>query len=144
VGIRNTPTQDADKRFNTVGIKLVRVGKRGETAYHPQDIAQFFKEISRIDPEAIILNHKKEMRSAKTVHAMATGSTMDYAKYLDLRTDNWGGPSEQRSRTMWMCYVASDSITPSLQVLRTDSRINQYLLNGNISMQFTKLLESNS
>jgi hypothetical protein len=69
---------------------------------------------------------------------------MDYKTFLDLRTDNWGGPSEQRSRTMWMFYVASDILTPSLQVLRNDNRITQYLSNGNISMQFTKLLDSNS
>jgi hypothetical protein len=127
-----------------VGIKLVRVGRRGETIYHPQDITQFFKELQRIDPTAIILNHKKDNNSAKTIAAMTTSPTMDYKTFLDLRTDNWGGPSEHKSRTMWMFYVASDTLTPSLSALRQDSRINQYLLKGGISMQFTKLLESNS
>jgi hypothetical protein len=144
VGVRQNTAQEVNRRFHKVGIKLVRVGKRGETVYHPQDILQFFKEIQRIDPTAIIMNHKKDSNSAKTIHEMATGPTMDYTKFLDLRTDNWGGPSEQKSRMMWMFYVASDHLTPSLHILRHDSRITQYLLNGNISMQYTKLVESNS
>lgn len=130
VGTKHTTAEEVKQRFHMVGVKLVRVGKRGETLYHPQDIIQFFKEVTRIDPKVIILNHKKEANSAKTANEMATGPSMDYTKFLDLRTDGWGGPSEQRSRTMWMFYVASDYITPSLHVLRNDNRINQYLLNG--------------
>jgi hypothetical protein len=143
-GARHTMTREVEHRFLRVGIKLVRVGKRGATTYHPQDIAQFFREIQRIDPNAIILNHHQDRGSAKTVEDMATGPTMEFAKFLDMRTDSWGGPSEQKSRTMWMCYIASDMLTPNLQVLRNDIRINQYLQNGNISLQFTKLEESNS
>ena len=144
VGESTKPSDIAAQRARTVGIKLVRIGRKGETTYNPKDINRFFSELTRIDPGAIVTNHSNDPKSATTAADMAKLTFMDYNTFLDMKTDAWGGPSENKARTVWMCYVATDVLTPSLQALRDDLIMRKYLGNGNINLQYTKLKESNS
>ena len=43
-----------------------------------------------------------------------------------------------------MCYIATETLTPNLRALREDKMMQQYLTQGHITLQYTKLLESNS
>ena len=144
VGSNDKPSDVAAKKAKMIGIKLVRMGTRGATGYHPKDLAVFFEELSQIDPGAIILNHACDPISATPVAQLAKFTSMDYKGFLDMKSDPWGGPTENKERTVWMCYAASDTLAPSLQALRKEPRMRKYLNNGNISLQFTKLKESNS
>lgn len=135
---------EAANRVNTVGIKLVRIGSTGTTGYIPGDVSHFFKILRRVDPTAIILNARKEKSSATTTEDMEKMNAMDYKGFLDMRNDSWGSPTENKSKTVWMCYIATDTMTPNLQQLRDDGEAQDYLRRGNIILQYTKLLESNS
>jgi hypothetical protein len=141
---KNKVIPDANQREMKLGVKLVQIGKKGTTTYHPQDITMFFKILAQVDPMAIILNHKKDIQSAMAVHDIATTPNMDYVKYLDMRTDGWGGPVENKTRTIWMCYIATETLTPNLRDIRENRMMQQYLNQGNVTLQYTKLQESNS
>jgi hypothetical protein len=134
----------ATNKTNTVGVKMVRIGKAGTTGYSPRDVSHFFTMLKRIDSTAVILNSRKEITSATTMEEMEQMKAMDYKGFLDMRTDNWGGPAEHKEKTVWMCYVATDLMSPNLQQLREDKQVQGYLQAGDITMQYTKLRESNS
>jgi hypothetical protein len=136
--------EEAAGKANIVGIKMVRIGKTGKTVYGPGDVSNFFKMLRRIDPTAIVLNARKEKTSAKTTKEMEKMNAIDYRGYLDMRSDNWGRPTDNKTKTTWMCYVATDIMTSKLQQLREDEQVQEYLSKGEITLQHTKLLESNS
>jgi hypothetical protein len=137
-------TKEAANRANIVGIKMVRIGKSGNTGWCPGDVSYFFEMLRRIDPSAIVMNARRENSSAMTVKEVETMSALDYKGYLDMRNDAWGKPTENKMKTAWMCHVATDLLTPQLQQLRDDRKVQEYLKQGDITMQFTKLHESNS
>jgi hypothetical protein len=45
---------------------------------------------------------------------------------------------------VWMCHVATDILTPTLQQLRDDKQVQEFFKQGDVTMQYTKLHESNS
>jgi hypothetical protein len=61
-----------------------------------------------------------------------------------MRSDSWGGPTENKTKTTWMCYIVTDTMSPNLQQLREDTQVKEYLRAGDIILQYTKLQESNS
>jgi hypothetical protein len=75
---------------------------------------------------------------------IATTPNMNYVKYLHMQRDGWGGPNENKTRTIWMCYIATETLTPNMRDLRENRMMQQYLNKANITLQCTKLLESNS
>jgi hypothetical protein len=141
---KENATKEAESRANTVGIKMVRIGKAGKTGWCPGDVRYFFEMLRRIDPSAMVKNARNEKASAMTVKEVEMMSAVDYKGYLDMRNDSWGKPTENKMKTVWMCHVATDVLTPQLQQLRDDRTVQEYLKQGDISMQYTKLHESNS
>jgi hypothetical protein len=141
---RRDAVTEATSKANTVGVKMVRIGKTGSTGYTPRNVSYFFTMLGRIDKTAVVLNARNETTSAKTVNEMEQMNAMDYKGFLDMRTDSWGGPTENKSKTVWMCYIASDLLQPNLQQLREDKQVQEYLRAGDITLQYTKLRESNS
>jgi hypothetical protein len=135
---------EAESKANTVGVKMVRIGNTGTTGYIPRDVSHFFTMLKRIDPTAVVLNSKNKVASATTMEEMEKMSAIEYKGFLDMRTDNWGGPTENKEKTVWMCYIATDLMSPTLQQLREDKQMQDYLRAGDITMQYTKLHESNS
>jgi hypothetical protein len=137
-------TTEAKSKANTVGIKMVRIGKTGNTIWSPKDVSHFFELLRKIDPNAIVMNARKETTSAMTTKEVEKMGYIDYRGYLDMRNDSWGAPTENKTKTVWMCHVATDILTPTLQQLRDDKQVQEYLRQGDVIMQYTKLHESNS
>jgi hypothetical protein len=131
-------------RASTLGIKMVRIGRTGKTVYNPGDVSYFFTMLDRIDPTAIVMNARKDRASAKTIKDMRKMNAIDYREYLEMRSDSWGGPTENKTKTTWMCYIVTDTMSPNLQQLREDNQVQEYLRAGHITLQYTKLLEFNS
>jgi hypothetical protein len=114
---RRDAVNEATSKTNTVGVKMVRIGKTGSTGYTPGNVSFFFTMLGRIDKTAVVLNSRNEKASAKTVAEMEQMNAIDYKGFLDMRTDSWGGPTENKTKTVWMCYIASDALQPNLQQL---------------------------
>jgi hypothetical protein len=135
---------EATSKASIVGIKMVRIGNTGTTGWSVKDVRYFFQMLERIDPTALVINARNDKASAMKPKDMTKMNAMDYKGYLDMRNDNWGGPTENKTKTVWMCHVATDIMSPALQQLRDDEKVQEYLNAGNITMQYTKLNESNS
>jgi hypothetical protein len=125
VGKKKDNASEVSSRTATIGIKLVRIGKAGETAYNPKDIKYFFQMMRRIDPTAFILNAKNFTASAMRIKEMEALNPMEYKTFLDMRSDNWGASTEGKMRTVWMCYVATDTMTPTLLAMRDDKKMKE-------------------
>ena len=125
------------------GAKLDRV-LTGDSRISNTDISAMFRLIERIDPNAIIMNHKQDMASAKSISDMAKMAPMDYSSYLDVTSTDWDHPRFGKRKTTLSFWIASDTIGEGLQEIRNDVNFQRFLLEGNASLQSTKLHESRS
>jgi hypothetical protein len=68
---------EATSKANTVGIKMVRIGKTGSTGYSVKDVSYFFKMLERIDPTAMVINARNEKASTMKIKDVIKMSVMD-------------------------------------------------------------------
>ena len=120
---KTAPAQLASAKAHILGVKVVKTGASYQTRFDPGDLTLFFGIVSIIDPDAVILNHAKELSSAVHVKVMAKKESRDFKSFMDIKTSPRGGPSERMECTQWLCYVASDVLAPDLQQLRSNSHI---------------------
>ena len=114
--------------------------------YHIDDLKCCFEVIQRIDPNAVVMNHMNDSRSARMISDL-TGpkmTSMDYNGFCDIQTFPWGKPKEGRFKTTMLFWIASNVIASDLKALRNDSPFQEFLRLGNCSVQPSKLRESRS
>ena len=142
IPVTNNKPQLAQTKQNCLGVKVIRQGTRGSTAYNPKDLVILFEMIKRIDPQAYIMNHSAAISSATPVSQLSKLTKMDFRGFLDMRSTTWGKPADQQEITYLSFYLATDVVTLGLAELRDDLNIASWLAKGNCRIQPTQLKES--
>ena len=142
IPVTNSKPQTAQTKKQCLGVKVIRQGTRGSTAYNPKDLSILFELIQKIDPQAYIMNHSAAPSSATPVTQLSKLTKMDFRGFLDMRSTTWGKPSDQNEITYLSFYMATDVVSPGLAELRDDTQIASWLSQGNCRLQPTQLKES--
>ena len=121
-----TTAKSIANKATKVGVRVVRTSQ-GDSRLHAKDIKYWFSLVAAVDPDAIIVNHLGQEKTAKTVGAMQKMDRMDYNGYMDIHTTPWGHPKDDKTRTTLLFWIASDIISANLKELRQASDIQTFL-----------------
>lgn len=130
-----------NKKFIT-GILFSKIGPSAQKDVYSTDIIDVMGQVFKKDINAIILPHNRSKVGAMDYTKFMRSQGMDYAKFLNLQMDQWGAPTEGKTKTAYSFYVASDVIEEDLKILREDKELKQILADQSIQMSTHKLHQS--
>ena len=145
VGKKPSVSHTLSTKYGRAGVWITRQDTNNQSI-HIQDLKCCFECIYAIDPDAVILNHAKESRSARMIGEFIDDhmTPMDYNGFCDIQTFQWGKPQEGRFKTTMLFWIASNKISSDLKALRNDSNFQEFLRLGKCTLQPSTLLESRS
>ena len=124
------------------GVRVSREGKRGHTTFTKTDLKILMKLIANVDPEVLFFNHQAKERSVESATSIQALHGVDWTGRLDMQSEPWGRPSDNRERTNICFYILSNKIGKNLRELRDDNKIKQWMNLGKCVMNQTRLMES--
>ena len=140
---KHAATTLATTRKHTLGVQFNRT-LSADARISSQDLGNLFRIISHIDSDAIILPSNKDISKAKHVDEMKKLLPMDLNGFLDIKNTAWGKPSDNKKRTTFSFWIASDVVSPGLRAFRDNGRFSEFLQAGACTMNSTNLKESRS
>lgn len=137
-----TPEGIQQKADTTFGIRVIREGETGATAYNPINLWEIFHHIQVIDPKLKVRNHANDPASQMDIAELANGKLQDPQGYLDIQRTTWGSNTDNKERTVLSFWVTSVVITPSLQELRNHKPMKDTLALGKCRVSSHSLHQS--
>ena len=134
----NSPADVSHKKYR-FGLSISRIAAIEEGGLTPNEVTSFFSCLSELDPQCMILNHKNDTNKATPVSDMMKCQRLYLEPFVDYSTIRWGKPTENKTRTSILFYVASDLIPPNINMLRQHESFDSIIRAGKCTVQKTCL-----
>ena len=127
---------------NVSGVLLSKVGPSTNSSIYSEDIRQIINCVFEVDKTAMILPHNNNPVQALSRNQFDTMDEADFARFFDIKIEQWGHKREDTWRTVMSFYFASDIIESDLKQLRRHSGTETMLQDLSFRMSTHSLQES--
>jgi hypothetical protein len=119
---------------NRFGIHFSRISSTTEAGFHPDDLKFILTRILEQDPHAIFLPYSNNDKRAQKLSKLVSSQSINYNNLIDSVCTPWGRPSENKCKSEFSFYLASDMITANLRQLKEDDKMMEFLKAASIWM----------
>ena len=114
-----TPIQSTlAAKAHRFGLIFNKAASRADLTKNRVDILAVLQAIAQVDPAVIFLAHDNDSHRPIRLDKLAKSNSQDYSALMDIVIQDWGRPSDQKGKFSFSFYIASDSITSDLCLLK--------------------------